>query len=66
MDYVDAIQNSRGGFNFDNVLRNEMLSDSSTLRAAEEAYLGSGGSFRALLVSLLSSDSFVFRKEVGK
>ena len=46
--------------------RNEMLSDSSTLRAAEEAYLGSGGSFRALLVSLLSSDSFVFRKEVGK
>ena len=46
--------------------RNEMLSDSSTLRAAEEAYLGSGGSFRALLVSLLSSDSFVFRKEVEK
>ncbi|MCH2062311.1 MAG: DUF1588 domain-containing protein, partial [Roseibacillus sp.] len=44
--------------------RNEMLSDSSTLMAADEAYLRSGGSFRALLISLLSSDSFVFRKEV--
>ena len=38
----------------------------AALRAAEAAYLGSGGSFRALLVSLLSSDSFVFRKEVEK
>jgi hypothetical protein len=44
--------------------RNEMLSDSSTLMAADEAYLKSGGSFRALLISLLSSDSFVYRKQV--
>jgi hypothetical protein len=46
--------------------RNEMLSDSATLMAADEAYLRSGGSFRALLVSLLSSDSFVYRKRMEK
>ena len=46
--------------------RNEMLSDAPTLMAADEAYLNSGGSFDALLISLLSSDSFVFRKEVEK
>ena len=44
--------------------RNEMLSDSVTLLAADEAYVRRGGSFRALLVSLLSSDSFVYRKRV--
>ncbi|MFT5857424.1 MAG: hypothetical protein ACI8XO_004685 [Verrucomicrobiales bacterium] len=42
--------------------RNEMLSDSSTLVAADRAYLDSGGSFNALLVSLLSSDSFLYRR----
>ena len=42
--------------------RNEMLSDSQTLIAADKAYLESGGSFKALLVSLLSSDSFLYRK----
>ena len=42
--------------------RNEMLSDSASLIAADEAYVKSGGSFRAMLVSLLSSDSFIFRK----
>jgi hypothetical protein len=45
--------------------RNEMLSDSATLIAADEAYVKSGGSFRAMLVSLLSSDSFIFRKGGG-
>ena len=44
--------------------RNEMLSDSKTLIDAEEAYLKSGGSFDAVIVSLLSSDSFIYRKEV--
>ena len=44
--------------------RNEMLSDAPTLMAADKAYLKSGGSFHALLISLLSSDSFVFRKQV--
>ncbi|MFN7734007.1 MAG: DUF1585 domain-containing protein, partial [Pirellula sp.] len=42
--------------------RNEMLSDSKTLIAADRAYLASGGSFKALLVSILSSDSFRYRK----
>ncbi|MAT09409.1 MAG: hypothetical protein CMM02_00225 [Rhodopirellula sp.] len=42
--------------------RNEMLSDSKTLVEAEKAYLDNGGSFRALVVSLLSSDSFLYRR----
>ncbi len=43
--------------------RNEMLSDSRTLIDADLAYLSSGGSFRAVIVSLLTSDSFMYRKE---
>ena len=42
--------------------RNEMLSDSATLIAADKAYVDSGGSFRALVISLLTSDSFLYRK----
>ena len=42
--------------------RNETLADSSTLIAADQAYLAKGGSFRALVISLLSSDSFLYRK----
>ncbi|MEE2642212.1 MAG: DUF1588 domain-containing protein [Planctomycetota bacterium] len=42
--------------------RNEMLSDSKTLIDADQAYLKSGGSFDAVIVSLLSSDSFLYRK----
>ncbi|MBC8003418.1 MAG: DUF1585 domain-containing protein [Opitutaceae bacterium] len=42
--------------------RNEMLSDSQTLIAADKAYLESGGSFEAVIVSLLTSDSFMYRK----
>ena len=42
--------------------RNEMLSDSKTLIEAEEAYLNDGGSFKALVISLLSSDSFLYRR----
>jgi len=44
--------------------RNERLSDSKTLIDAEEAYDESGGSFDALVVSLLTSDSFVYRKPI--
>lgn len=44
--------------------RNEMLSDSQTLINADKAYLKSGGSFKAVIVSLLSSDSFIYRKEI--
>lgn len=42
--------------------RNEMLSDSITLIDAEQAYLETGGSFQALVISLLSSDSFLYRR----
>ena len=42
--------------------RNEMLSDSQTLIDADKAYLESGGSFNAVIVSLLTSDSFIYRK----
>jgi hypothetical protein len=42
--------------------RNEMLSDSRTLIDADKAYVESGGSFRAVIVSLLTSDSFIYRK----
>ncbi|MGB0326328.1 MAG: DUF1588 domain-containing protein [Akkermansiaceae bacterium] len=42
--------------------RNEMLSDSQTLIDAEKAYVQSGGSFKMVILSLLSSDSFMYRK----
>ena len=42
--------------------RNEMLSDSQTLIQAEQDYLEHGGSFKALVVSLLTSDSFLYRR----
>ncbi|MBL6705437.1 MAG: DUF1585 domain-containing protein, partial [Planctomycetaceae bacterium] len=45
--------------------RNEMLSDSQTLIDADKAYTGSGGSFKAVVVSLLTSDSFMYRKDVN-
>ena len=42
--------------------RNETLDDSPTLIAADRAYVESDGSFTELLVSLLTSDSFLYRK----
>ncbi len=42
--------------------RNEMLSDSQTLVDADNAYVQSGGSFKAVVLSLLTSDSFIYRK----
>lgn len=42
--------------------RNETLSDSQTLIKADKAYLESGGSFKELMVSILTSDSFIYRK----
>ena len=44
--------------------RNEMLSDSRTLIDADRAYTESGGSFDAVIVSLLTSDSFIYRKPI--
>jgi hypothetical protein len=43
--------------------RNELLSDSKTLIDMENAYIKNGGSFKEVLVSLLTSDSFLYRKE---
>jgi hypothetical protein len=42
--------------------RNEMMSDSPTLMAADGAYVEGGGSFKALVMSLLTSDSFLYRR----
>jgi hypothetical protein len=44
--------------------RNELLSDSRTLIDADNAYVDSGGSFRAVVIALLTSDSFLYRKEL--
>ncbi|MBM3997686.1 MAG: DUF1588 domain-containing protein, partial [Planctomycetes bacterium] len=41
--------------------RNETLADGPTLVAAHKAYRDSNGSMKALLVSLLSSESFLYR-----
>lgn len=42
--------------------RNEVPRDSRTLRAMDRAYVDSGGSFKEVLVTLLTSDSFLYRK----
>ena len=46
--------------------RNETLSDSKTLIDADQAYLKSNGSFDEVIVSLLTSDSFIYRKPFTK
>ncbi len=45
--------------------RNELPSDSQTLIEADQAYVKSGGSFKAVVLSLLTSDSFIYRKKMG-
>lgn len=45
--------------------RNELPSDSQTLIDADRAYLTSSGSFKAVVLSLLTSDSFIYRKRPG-
>ncbi len=44
--------------------RNETLSDSKTLIDADLAYVRNGGSFDAVIYSLLTSDSFIYRKPI--
>ena len=44
--------------------RNETLADSKTLIEADKAYVDSDGSFDAVIVSLLTSDSFIYRRTV--
>lgn len=41
--------------------REENLGDAPSLREADEAYVKSGGSMKALITALLSSDSFLYR-----
>lgn len=43
--------------------RNESLADAKTLQDADNAYLRNGGSFKELVVSLLTSDSFLLRTQ---
>ncbi len=42
--------------------RNETLNDAPVLQAAHKAYQDSGGSMNTLLVSLLTSDAFLYRR----
>ena len=46
--------------------RNETLSDSKTLIDADRAYVDNDGSFDEVIVSLLTSDSFIYRKRNTK
>ncbi len=47
--------------------RNETLGDANTLQDAYKAYKDSNGSFRTLVASILSSDSFLLRQtKVGQ
>lgn len=41
--------------------RNETLRDAKTLQEAKQAYQQNGGSFQAMVISLLCSDSFLYR-----
>jgi hypothetical protein len=41
--------------------RNETPGDAATLQQADKAYVESGGSFKELVVSLLTSESFLYR-----
>ncbi len=42
--------------------RNETLADAPVLLAADRAYVESGGSMKALITSLLTSDAFLYRR----
>jgi hypothetical protein len=42
--------------------RNETLNDAPVLKAAHAAYRNNGGSMKALITSLLTSDAFLYRK----
>ncbi|MDC0276622.1 DUF1588 domain-containing protein, partial [Verrucomicrobiales bacterium] len=44
--------------------RNETINDAPTLKAAHKAYQDNGGSMKALVISLLTSDSFLYRRPV--
>ncbi len=46
--------------------RNETPGDAPSLQEADRVYVASGGSFKALIVSLLSSESFLYRTMPAK
>jgi hypothetical protein len=46
--------------------RNETLGDAKTLQEAHKAYVDNNGSMEALVISLLSSDSFIYRAKSKK
>ena len=46
--------------------RNETLGDAKTLQEAHSAYVKSNGSMKELVISLLSSDSFIYRVQPEK
>jgi hypothetical protein len=46
--------------------RNETLGDAKSLQEAHKAYVGNDGSMEALVISLLSSDSFLYRAKPVK
>lgn len=41
--------------------RNETPGDAKTLQEADKAYVDSGGSFKALITALITSDAFIYR-----
>ena len=41
--------------------RNETLGDARTLQDAHQAYVDNDGSMKAMVLSLLTSDSFIYR-----
>jgi len=45
--------------------RNESSSDARALQEADQTYVASGGSFKALLISILTSDPFLYRVVVA-
>jgi hypothetical protein len=45
--------------------RNESLADAYVLQQADQAYVSSGGSFKALVTSLLTSDAFLYRSSLS-
>ena len=55
---VDVLSQAEEEF----LIKHELVKGSMTLIEADRAYLDSGGSFNALVVSLLSSDSFLLRQ----
>ncbi len=46
--------------------RNETLNDAPVLQAAHKAYRDNGGSMKALIASLVTSDAFLYRKVESK